>query len=121
MDLFAFWRFDQKEQMEVDKKRSLCHFEDKIAAKLSAKAPVFSGQLNSELINKNESEISKSLEEGLSHHTAFEIKEIQETEHTIRLEGTKRKRVAEIRRKFWPYYLDLYIYSLFPILNTKNT
>jgi len=84
----------------------------KIASELSAKAPGFSGRLKSELINQDEYEITKSLEGSLSQQTAFEIQEIHETEHIIELKGAKKERVAEIRRKFWPQFLDLYIHSI---------
>jgi len=87
-------------------------FTAKIAAELSAKAPGFSGRLQSDFINQDEYEITKSLEAGLSQQTAFEIQEMHETEHVITLKGAKKERVAEIRQKFWPQFLDIYIYSI---------
>src|SRR3984893_4971722 len=83
----------------------------KVSAELSAKVAGFSGKLSSEILSKSEYEITTTAENVLNTTTSHVIQETQEEEHVITLKGGNSKRVAALRRRYWPRRWDVYLQS----------
>ena len=83
----------------------------KLTSELSAKVPGFTGKLQSELLTKNEYEVTEQVESSLNTTTSHLIQEIEATEHIIKLKGQSSQREAQLRRRFWPRRWDVYLHS----------
>ena len=83
----------------------------KVSSELSTKVPGFAGKLQSELLSKNEYEITEGVEKSLNTTTSHLIQELEETEHIITLKGKATQREAQLRRRFWPRHWHVYLHS----------
>jgi hypothetical protein len=83
----------------------------KLVSELGAKAPGFSGKIGSELLTKEEYEITNLAETALSATNSHIIQETNEDEHILTLTCGDSVRVAKLRRRYWPRRLDVYLYS----------
>jgi hypothetical protein len=83
----------------------------KIGSELAAKAPGFSGKIQSELSAHSEFEITGEVERTLTTETSHSLEDTQGREYEIELSGEGGPRRAKLRRRYWPRQWDFYVHS----------
>jgi hypothetical protein len=95
----------------VTSERILNQISSKISSGLTAGVPGNSVKLGSELLTKNEYEVTETTEQALAHMTSYSLTDTVGQEHEMTLESPGGQKVAEERRRYKQVTWDFYLHS----------
>jgi len=83
----------------------------KISSELSSHLPGYSGKLSAETLSKSEYEITQTTEQVLTGTTSHLVQQVEGQELTFQLTAENDDRVAQLRRRYFPFRWDVYLHS----------